>query len=348
MNDASAHPELPQPAGAAERPVNRWAFGLSLALLYITFPLIWMGGLTTTYNAGMAVPDWPTTYGYNLFLYPWTTWLFGPWDLFVEHGHRLLAALAGLVAIALVVATQLTEPRRWVRRFAWGALALVALQGLLGGARVLMDERRLAMIHGCVGPLFFVYAGAMACFTEPAWIRAEPKRVEGGQRLVRLAWLTLVLAYVQLVLGANLRHIPVGASAATFQTFAMFHVVMAVAVLAHGVLLYVRGRQDDVPPLVGGACSRVGVLVGLQVALGLATWTVKYGWPTWLPAPAFAHSLTLQAEGLTQSMTATAHMAVGSMILIHALVAAVRGSRQIAFEPAPAYSGAPSLQECVA
>ena len=60
-----------------------------MVLVCATFPLIWVGGLVTTYEAGMAVPDWPTTYGYNLFLYPWQTWMLGPWDLFIEHGHRL-------------------------------------------------------------------------------------------------------------------------------------------------------------------------------------------------------------------------------------------------------------------
>ena len=80
-----------------------WPHRLSIALALVTFPLIWVGGLVTTYDAGMAVPDWPGTYGYNLFRYPWQTWLAGPWDLFIEHGHRLLGATAGLLAIALVV-----------------------------------------------------------------------------------------------------------------------------------------------------------------------------------------------------------------------------------------------------
>ena len=72
---------------------HRWAVVLACA----TFPLVWVGGLVTTTDAGMAVPDWPNTYGYNLFLYPWQTWLAGPWDLFVEHGHRLLGAAVGLL-----------------------------------------------------------------------------------------------------------------------------------------------------------------------------------------------------------------------------------------------------------
>ncbi len=66
------------------------------ALVCTVFPLIWVGGLVTTYDAGMAVPDWPGTYGYNMFLYPWTSWLAAPWDLFIEHGHRLLGSLAGI------------------------------------------------------------------------------------------------------------------------------------------------------------------------------------------------------------------------------------------------------------
>ena len=83
---------------------HRWAVGVACA----TFPLIWVGGLVTTYDAGMAVPDWPSTFGYNLFLYPWTTWFFGPWDLFIEHGHRLLGALVGLLTIGLLVSVMRT------------------------------------------------------------------------------------------------------------------------------------------------------------------------------------------------------------------------------------------------
>ena len=74
------------------RMTNCWPHRLAVALACATFPLIWVGGLVTTYDAGMAVPDWPGTYGYNLLLYPWQTWIAGPWDLFIEHGHRLLGA----------------------------------------------------------------------------------------------------------------------------------------------------------------------------------------------------------------------------------------------------------------
>src|SRR5262245_25873802 len=126
-------------ADAREYRPSPWPHRLAVALALMTFPLIWVGGLVTTYDAGMAVPDWPGTYGYNLLLYPWQTWLAAPWDLFIEHGHRLLGATAGMVAIALVVVTGLVERRRHIQAMAAGALLLVILQGALGGARVLLD-----------------------------------------------------------------------------------------------------------------------------------------------------------------------------------------------------------------
>lgn len=336
-------------AGEQLKRPSRWPYGLSLALLYVTFPLIWMGGLVTTYDAGMAVPDWPSTYGYNMFRYPLSSWVGGPWDLFVEHGHRLLGSLAGLLAIALVIVVHRCESRAWVRRFAWGALALVIVQGLLGGARVLLDQRTIAMVHGCVGPAFFMYAGAMACFTEPAWHNAQPTRSAAGAKLVRLLWFTLALGYLQLVLGANLRHIRVDAPPRVFYIMSIFHIAMALVIFAHAIAIVIRSRGSGVPKLVRGGCTRVGIFVLLQIHLGLAAWTVKYGWPTWLPAaPAFAAGYTIENEGLAQSMIVTAHMAVGSMILIHTLVAAVRGSRLVKAPESVPVSASVTMQECVA
>src|SRR6267154_1770274 len=92
-----------------------WPHRLALLLCCATFPLVWVGGMVTTYKAGMAVPDWPTTYGYNLFLYPWQTWILGPWDLFIEHGHRLFGALVGMLTIALCVSLWMTKQPKWLR-----------------------------------------------------------------------------------------------------------------------------------------------------------------------------------------------------------------------------------------
>src|SRR6185295_8760789 len=99
-------------------------------------------------KAGMAVPDWPNTYGYNLILYPWETWVYGPWQLFVEHGHRLFAAAVGLLTIAMCVAVWMGDDRTWVRRLAGVAVLAVIFQGSLGGLRVIQDKVLLAEIHG--------------------------------------------------------------------------------------------------------------------------------------------------------------------------------------------------------
>ena len=145
---------------------HRWAVVLACA----TFPLVWVGGLVTTTDSGMAVPDWPSTFGYNLFLYPWQTWLAGPWDLFIEHGHRLLASAVGLLTIGLLILLLRTETRRWMKGVGFAALALVIFQGVLGGMRVLLNERTLAMLHGCTGPLFFAVTVAMVVFTSRSWM----------------------------------------------------------------------------------------------------------------------------------------------------------------------------------
>ncbi len=144
-----------------QRRYSPWPFRMAVLLVCATFPLIWVGGLVTTYDAGMAVPDWPGTYGYNLLLYPWQSWLAGPWDLFIEHGHRLLGAMVGFIAIGLLVAAWRCDSRRWVRITAVIALGLVILQGLLGGQRVLLDDRRIAQMHGILGPMFFAFSAAI-------------------------------------------------------------------------------------------------------------------------------------------------------------------------------------------
>ena len=148
---------------------SRWPRRWAVLLVCATFPLIWVGGLVTTYKAGMAVPDWPNTYGYNLFLYPWQTWLSGPFDLFVEHGHRLLAVLIGLVTIGLVISVCRSEKRDWLKILSAGALVAVVAQGVLGGARVRLDERTLALVHACTGPAFFALVVVVACTLANSW-----------------------------------------------------------------------------------------------------------------------------------------------------------------------------------
>jgi cytochrome c oxidase assembly protein subunit 15 len=304
---------------------------VAVVLVCATFPLIWIGGLVTTYDAGMAVPDWPNTYGYNLFLYPISTWLSGPWDLFIEHGHRLLAATVGLITIALVAVTWWADPRTWVRRAALACLALVIVQGLLGGFRVLLDATLLARLHACIGPLFFVASVVVASVTSREWMQGttDPSSAATA-RFLRVAWITAGIAYVQLVLGAHLRHVPPSWSPSMFRAVVLAHLVGAAVLTAHVCILcgYVaRHRRIRQRAWIRRPTWVLAALILGQLLLGAASWRLKYGWPDALPLPAALRAFPITAEGMTQSATVTAHVAFGSLIVAVTILVAIRGSR---------------------
>jgi cytochrome c oxidase assembly protein subunit 15 len=286
--------------------------------------LIWVGGLVTTYDAGMAVPDWPGTYGYNLLLYPWQTWLAAPWDLFIEHGHRLLGATAGLVAVALVAVSCLASRDRLIWALACGALLLVIFQGGLGGARVLLDERLVALLHGCVGPLFFAYLAGVIVVTSQWWAKLSPANPAASASFARVAWLTFSVAAVQLMFGAVLRHIPLSASPGLFRAALLMHLVLAGALtLQIGLTCWsFRSTKGLRSP-----AAALAVLILFQLGLGIATYVAKYSWPAWLGHFAFAASYVVQEKSLSQALITTAHVATGSLILFTAAFAAVRATR---------------------
>jgi heme a synthase len=304
-----------KPTSAKHSP---WPFRLAVALALGTFPLIWVGGLVTTTDAGMAVPDWPGTYGYNLFLYPWQTWLFGPWDLFIEHGHRLLGAAVGMIAIAFVAVVWIWDSRTWLRYAALGALALVIFQGILGGARVLLDQRVVALVHGCVAPLFFAYAASLVVFTSRSWRAAgEPSAQAAGRRLTHAAWILCGIAYVQIVLGAMLRH-PLFDMPSLFRGAVLLHVIVAVVLLVQAVMFHISALRSGCLAGRGvrwGSLLTVLLLAG-QVTLGAASWVVKYSWPAWLDAFQFAAAFVIEEKSIGQSMIVTAHVACGALILV--------------------------------
>lgn len=301
----------------APQSASRWPHRLALVVLCATLPLISVGGLVTTYDAGMAVIDWPTTYGYNLFLYPISTWLAGPWDLFIEHGHRLLAALVALGTAVLAVALVRCDPRRWMRWFAVAAFAGVLVQAVLGGMRVVFDERLLAKIHACVGPAFFAVITSISVMTSRRWLEgAAPAFRPQAGAVQRLALMTTLLTYVQLVLGAQIRHVLPGIDPSAFRGLVLFHLLMAAVLAVHVFLLVVRVLRNrrDFPAVVRPAIW-LGLLFVAQLALGAATWVVNYGWPTWFAAYGWAQGFVVEQESMLQTTVTTAHVATGSLIL---------------------------------
>lgn len=308
---ADSLPELP----------SRWPHRIGVLLTLIVFPLIWLGGLVTTYDAGMSVPDWPGTYGYNMFLYPIETWLFGPFDLLVEHGHRLLASLAGLVAIGLVIATFRSEPRRSVRWLSVGLLGLVIFQGVLGGVRVLLDARVIAKIHGCVGPAFFASVVCFCVITSKWWWRTAHKKSVWQSRLIgsyayRWAMLMLVLSFSQLVVGAFLRHVSETSPPAVYRTLVFLHIGTAIALMVGTLIQWGLTRRKAIRGTGIRASANVLVLLVLtQIMLGLGTWVVKFGWPIWFADMGFAAGFVVGEKTFFQMNLITAHVAVGSLIL---------------------------------
>jgi len=311
--------------------VKLWAW---LAAMFI-FPLIWVGGLVTTHDAGMAVPDWPGTYGYNLFLYPLSTWLYGPFDLLIEHGHRLLGSWVGLLVIFLCIAAWKSETRTWYRRACLGLLGAVIAQGLLGGFRVVLDERTIAMIHGCGGPLVFGYASFLAFASSRDWKQANASIHSKG--LWRLAWILLAATVTQLVLGAQLRHALPGTSPVGFMSMVHLHLTFAgiVTLVILGVYFLVRTYPyASEPGLRAPANALVGLLI-LQLTLGIGTWMVNYALPWSETMPSLARYV-ISAKGYWESMLVTAHQATGSLLIAFSTWLICRvGRRQIALARKP-------------
>ena len=309
--------------------LNPWPHRLAVVLACATFPLIWIGGLVTTVDAGMAVEDWPTTFGYPLLFYPLVKWLYGPADVFIEHGHRLYASGIGMLTIAAMIVTCVCDTRRWVKVLSVVALATVIGQGLLGGLRVIEDEVLLAKIHGCVGPVFFAICAAWATVTSKRWQnRGELVESRFAAAIQRLALFTTVLAYVQLVLGAQLRHMPLTMTPAAFRSALVFHLFVAAILSLHIVALAVLAwwpqRQDR---WVRWPSTLLAVLLSSQLLLGAGTWITKYGYPQWLADPFGWAGYTVLAQGPAQVVITTTHVAIGSLILVVSLAVTLRSFR---------------------
>jgi len=310
---------------AGEKHQGQAVHRLCILLVCLVWPLIWVGGLVTTYDAGMAVPDWPGTYGYNLFLYPDKTWLLGPFDLFIEHGHRLLGAVVGLVAISIVVSAYFREPRRWVLVMSIGLLVAVVTQGLLGGMRVVLGDRTLAMVHGCFGPAFFALCAATAVVTSRRWNEYMSSRGKSGISfaVVGLAVTIPALSYLQLILGAQLRHVQPNAAPGGFALIVATHVIVAFLLWVLTVAAWLKIRRCGDLTLSRPAGLLIG-LVAVQIALGVGTWVVNYGWPSilaWIPG---STGFLVRAKGFIDSIIVTSHVATGSLILAVSTVLLVR------------------------
>lgn len=202
-----------------------------------TLTLIAVGGMVTSMEAGLAVVDWPNSFGYNMFLYPLSRMTGG---IYYEHTHRLFGSLVGITTIVFIYIIMKTDQRRAVRLAALATLPLVAVQGLMGGLRVtgvltLSDSPEimkpstvLAIAHGVTGQIFFAIVLALAVVTSTTWKKKELiVKTPAAQSIQGWSAVLVSVAIIQLILGAVLRHM--GEKALVHITFAVFPAMVAFA-----------------------------------------------------------------------------------------------------------------------
>ena len=184
---------------SAPRSLHRYA----LLLAGATFLLVIAGGLVTSTGSGLAVPDWPLSFGQ---VFPDMQG-----GVVFEHGHRLIAATVGLLTIGLVALARRLEPRAWVRALAWAALGTVILQGVLGGTTVLLRlPDAVSVAHAGLAQIFFALTVVIADVTAPSFISAETANGARGSGFGVLTLTTAAAVYVQILLGAIVRHTGAG------------------------------------------------------------------------------------------------------------------------------------------
>ena len=291
-------------SGRPLRPIN-WTGALAAVAVAATFLLIVAGGLVTSHEAGLAVVDWPNSYGYNIFLYPLSRMTGG---IYYEHAHRLAGSLVGLTTLVLAIHLQRVERRAWIKRLAWVALAAVIVQGVLGGLRVtghltlaatpdaVAPNIALAVVHGTLAQLFFCLVVALAAFTSTGWLVAPAPRLDVRAAVDR-AFTTLLVPVliVQLVLGAVQRHL--SQMLMVHIAFAMVVVILAIAVAVRATGLY---GGEPVLHRLGRATIW---LVSIQVTLGV------------LAFAAVSSRVPGAAPANYEVLTATAHQANGALLL---------------------------------
>jgi len=306
---------------------SSWPHAIACLLVAVTAVLLCFGALVTTFDAAMAVPDWPATYGHNMFLFPWADWIYGPWDLFLEHGHRLLGALVGVISLVLAAVVWRSRLSPAVRALAAAAVLLVVVQGVLGGARVLLDDKTVAKVHACTGPLFFSVAVAIATLTrKPSTSRSaagpSAASLPASSAAARTAAGLALASYVQLVAGAQLRHLDASVDPSTFRWLVAFHVAGAAAVVALAAAAAIAARTGGRPAARRWSLA-ILLLVGCQLALGVGAWIVNWGLPSgWLPE-SWMLSDPLVARSLWGAAVVTGHVVLGMMILGAGVVLAI-------------------------
>lgn len=286
-------------------PQTPWLHRLAVVTVWVALLPILMGALVTTKDAGMAFPDWPNSDGHNMLTYPW---LKSAGAKFLEHGHRLAGILIGMTSMALAVVARRSESRPWVRRMAYGILAAVIAQGILGGQRVLLDQRGLAFVHGSFAALVMALMASVAVVTSRDWFtvaRIPSSRGLGGLRVLALA--TCGCVFLQYVLGGLVRH----RGMALYEHLG-FAFLAALLVIWLAMLAVASGC-----PWLRRPASALALLVVVQLGLGAGAWITKFGFGGYVAV----------YGSLLQDLMRTAHVLCGMLVFVTTVVLTVRIAR---------------------
>lgn len=301
-------------AVAPEQAPSPWPGRLALWTLIAAVPLILFGGAVTTMRAGMAENGWLQPDGHLLWLYPWAKRISSA-GVFVEHHHRELGTLVGLLSVLTVVTTLIFDGRMRAKAFALLGLLAVTGQGVIGGFRVLENNVQLAFLHGAIGQAVFAILAAVALVLSSKWRTVKHVPWTEDPRLAGLATTAMVLVWLQGAIGGYFRHM--GSHAALG-----VHVLLAVGVLLSVLTLTRRlkeaRKRPEVPACAAGVLRRCAIFLTAflhsQILLGvLAAYSIfalSGG-----PAGQDIHALEL--------ITATGHVIVGASLLAAATVTAL-------------------------
>jgi cytochrome c oxidase assembly protein subunit 15 len=302
-----AKKKIVQPSGASAVPYNHAYHRFAVFFAIATFLLIIAGALVTSNDAGLSVPDWPTSFG--------SLWKLPPMvgGVKFEHGHRVFAEFVGLLTILMAVWTHKVEQRRWMRILGWTALATVVLQGILGGITVLRFlPWTISTAHATLGQTFLCLVIVMALVTGRSWLQADHPLPEQNEKpsTPALATLAAVCVWLQLILGAAFRHSGIKL---------LPHIIGACIVTAILCWTVVRvlARYGHVPPLRRPAEILLALLM-IQLGLGFVAYLTRIQW---------GHDPVQLAFSMV--LSTVSHVAGGALVLATSVVLAIQVLRRI-------------------
>jgi cytochrome c oxidase assembly protein subunit 15 len=285
-----------------------WLHRYAIFVACSTFILIIAGALVTSNEAGLSVPDWPTSFG-SFRMPPMVG------GVLFEHGHRMIAGTVGILTILLAVGLWLKEARTWVRWVGAAAVLAVVAQALLGGITVLFHlPVAISASHATLGQIFFCLNSSIAMFTAATWRWDEPKLVDtSSPSLHHLTGVTTCAILVQLVLGSVYRH--AGSGIAPHLVGACVVALLVVTVVARILADFPVQRALTRPALI------LAALLVVQVALGIYSYILKAA-AQGQPHPPHAAVLVT-----------TLHVAVGALTLVTSLYLTYQSHRFLLAQP---------------